>query len=245
VAIIAPSQNDNLVLVVGQTAGGKSASLRELLNPTGVMYFNCESNKKLPFPAKFDQYNITDPLQVYEGFLHAETLPNVHTVVVDSLTFLMDMYESMYVLTAADTMKAWSNFAQYFKNLMQQYVAKSTKNVIFTAHVQSILNETDMVLEKKVPIKGALKANGIEAYFSTIVSARTMTLEKLKPFTNNLLVVTPEDEILGFKYVYQTLLTKETVNERIRASMGMWSRAETFIDNDAQLLMNRLHQYYV
>jgi len=26
--------------------------------------------------------------------------------------------------------------------------------------------------------------------------------------------------------------------------MGMWTTAETFIDNDAQILLDRLHQYY-
>ena len=240
------SQNDNLILIVGGSAGGKSASLRDIADPTGVWYFNCEANKKLPFPAKFKQFNITDPYQVHEGFQTAEAKPEVHTIITESLTFLMDMFETNYILdpTITDTMQAWANYQQFFKKLLQKYVAASTKDVIFTAHVQSILNETDMVLEKKVPIKGALKANGVEAYFSTIVSARTITLEKLKDFKNDLLTITPQEEALGFKYVYQTQLTKDTVNERIRASMGMWTQQETFIDNNAQFLMNRLHEYY-
>jgi hypothetical protein len=204
-------------------------------------------NKKLPFPAKFQQFNITNPYQVHEGLVHAESKPDIHTIVIDSLTFLMDMCELQFILDdrITDTMKGWAEYQKFFKKLMQEHVAKSTKNIIFTAHVQSILNETDMVLEKKVPIKGALKANGVEAYFSTIVSARTITVNKLTNFKNPLLTVTPEEETLGFKYVYQTQLTKETVNERIRASMGMWTQQETFIDNNAQFLMDRLHKYYV
>lgn len=127
---------------------------------------------------------------------------------------------------------------------MQQYVAKSTKNVIFTAHVQSILNDAEMIMEKKVPIKGALKANGIEAYFSTIVSAISISIEALTKYNNPLLTITPEEELIGVKYVYQTRLTKETVKERIRSSMGMWAVNETYIDNNAQFLMDRLHTYY-
>jgi hypothetical protein len=50
--------------------------------------------------------------------------------------------------------------------------------------------------------------------------------------------------MLGFKYVYQTKLTKETVNERIRGSLGMWETKETYIDNDIQLVVDRLHDYY-
>ena len=127
---------------------------------------------------------------------------------------------------------------------MQSYVAKSTKNVIFTAHVLSILNETDMVLETKVPIKGALKNNGLESYFSTVIMARKVDINQLKDQVNPMLTITADEQALGFKYVYQTKLTKETVHSRIRASMGLWDTTETFIDNDAQMLMDRLHDYY-
>jgi hypothetical protein len=112
------------------------------------------------------------------------------------------------------------------------------------AHVQQILNEQAMVMEKKVPVKGALKANGIEAFFSTVVSARRIPIDALAGYENDMLNITAEEDMLGFKHVFQTKLTKETVNERIRASMGMWDTNETFIDNDAQFLLDRLHEYY-
>lgn len=236
--------NEHLVLICGLSGAGKSAALRNLPNPEGVMYLNCESGKKLPFPSKFQQFTITDPKQVFEAFDHADKTPTIHTIVIDSLTFLMDMFESVYVLTAQDTMKAWSNYQQFYKTLMQQYVAKSKKNVIFTAHVLNILNENEMVVETRVPVKGALKNTGVEAYFSTVVTARKVNLSVLKDYDNPLLVITEEDRALGYKYVFQTKITKDTVAHRIRSSMGMWTTAETFIDNDAALLLQRLHQYY-
>jgi len=236
--------NDNLVLICGTSGAGKSASLRNLPKPEGVIYLNCEAGKKLPFPAKFKIANITDPATVFQAFTEAEKMPDVHTIIIDSLTFLMEMYESIYVLRAKDTMKGWSNYQQFFKELMQEYVAKSTKNVIFTAHVLDMLNESEMVMETKVPVKGALKNNGIEAYFSTVITARKISIGDLKNYENDLLVITPEEEALGYKYVYQTKITKETVHHRIRSSMGMWDTKETFIDNDATLLLKRLHQYY-
>lgn len=98
--------NDNLVLVCGEPIKGKSASLRNLKNPEGVWYFSCEAGKKLPFPAKFKVFTITDPYQIYDGFTVAETKPEIETLVIDSQTFLMDMFESVHVLTASDTMGA-------------------------------------------------------------------------------------------------------------------------------------------
>ena len=153
--------NDHLVLLCGKSATGKSASLMGLQNQEGVMYLNCEAGKKLPFRAKFKQYTITDPLQINEAFDAAEKMADVHTIVVDSLTYLLDMYESVYVLNSSNTMQAWGQFSQYFKVLMQQYVAKSTKNVIFTAHTSDTMNESEMLMETKVPVKGSLKNNGI------------------------------------------------------------------------------------
>mgnify|MGYP003407988383 CR=1 FL=1 len=62
--------------------------------------------KKLPFKSHFKEFTITDPLQVYEAFDAAETMPEVHTIVVDTVTYLMDMYENLYVLNSANSMKA-------------------------------------------------------------------------------------------------------------------------------------------
>lgn len=215
-----------------------------LQNQEGVMYLNCEAGKKLPFKAKFKQYTITDPLQINEAFDAAEKMEGIHAIVVDSLTYLLDMYESVYVLNSANTMKAWGDFAQYFKTLMQQYVAKSTKNVIFIAHTSDTMNENEMVMETKVPVKGSLKNNGIESYFTIVLASKKVTLKTLKDYKSELLNITPEEEALGYKYVFQTKLTKETVNERLRGPLGLWDTKETYIDNNVQLVMNRLHEYY-
>lgn len=236
--------NDHLVLLCGKSATGKSASLMGLENPEGVMYLNCESGKKLPFRAKFKQYVITDPLQINEAFDAAEGMADVHTIVIDSLTYLLDMYESLYVLNSANTMQAWGQFAQYFKNLMQQYVAKSSKNVIFTAHTSETLNENEMAIETKVPVKGSLKNNGIESYFTVVIASKKVPLKTLKDYGSDLLTITPEEEALGFKYVYQTRITKDSVNERLRGPLGLFDTKETYIDNNMQLVLNRLREYY-
>ena len=248
--------NDNLILIAGTSSTGKSASLRALRDPEGVLYANCEAGKKLPFPNKFAKFTITDPYQVIEIFNHLAANDyvidhpqlnkkvKIHTVVVDSLTFLLDMFESVYIFNAADGQKAWAAFQQFFKNLMQDKVASATCNVIFTAHTLTDVNKSEMVLETKVPVKGALKNNGIEAYFSCVVSTKKVPIKDLENYKSGLLEVTDEDRALGFKYVYQTKLTKDTTHERIRSPMGMFSTAETFMDNDVQKLLDHLHAYY-
>jgi len=234
--------NDKLVLFCGESATGKSACLRNLRK---VLYLNCESGKKLPFkPQQFLEKTITDPYQVYEGFQWAESQPEIETIVVDGLNYLMDMFESVHVLPSTNTMKAWGDYSQFFRNLMQQYVAKSSKNIIFTAHTRTIYNETSMAMETKVPVKGALANTGIESYFSCIVSAKRMKLKDLEAYPNDLLKITPREEALGFKYVFQTQITKDTVQERMRSPMGLFTDAETFIDNDAVLVLKRLNEYY-
>ena len=240
------SQNKYNILVGGKSAGGKTASLKDLLNPSGVVYLNCEAGKEVPFPDKFKKITITNPLQIETAFIEAEKHKNIHTIVVDTLTFLMDMYESQKVLTAPPDAKykAWSDYAQYFKHLMQDNVAKSTKNVIFMAHTMDVLNEGEGVMETLIKVKGSTMNQGVEAYFCNVVAAKKVPLTKLEPYKNKFLIITPEDETLGYKYVFQTKLTKDTVNERIRSPIGMWSIDETFIDNNAQFLLDRLHEYY-
>lgn len=233
-----------LVLISGKTTTGKSASLRNIKDPEGVLYMGAEGGKDLPFASQFKEVIITDPYQVFQLFDLAEQKQECHTLVIDSITYLMDMFETQYVLASDDTRKAWGDYAQYFKKLIQEKVAKSTKNVIMTAHTDTILNDQENFMETKVPIKGALKNQGIESYFSCIVSTKRVSLDKLKDFQNENLHITEEDIQNGYKYVFQTRTTKETINERIRNPMGMWAFNETYIDNDVQILIDRLEKYY-
>lgn len=240
---IAP--NDQLIAVVGYSSTGKSASLRNIKNQDRWVYLNCESGKRLPFKNKFNRITITDPMEIHSYFAEAiENRDDIDGIIVDSLTFLMEMYESQYVLRAANTMKAWGDYQQYFKTLMQELVPKFGKPVIFTAHVKDETDEKTLDTRTFIPVKGALKGVGIEAYFSCIVSCKRLPLKDLKDYTNDLLPITVDDEIQGYKHVFQTQLTKKTVGERIRGPMGLFTRAQTYIDNDCQLVLDKLHEFY-
>lgn len=234
--------NTNLILVCGPSGSGKSMSLRNLRNPERVRYLNCENNKRLPFKTKFDQYTVTDPYQVWEAIEQAEEEnSNVDTIVIDSATFLMDMFESTFIYESADSRSAWQDYAQFFKILMNKYVNNSTKNIIFLAHTVNVVNE-DKISETLVPIKGSLKNNGIEAFFSTIVSCKKLDIEVLKD--SDVLTITKKEKEKGWKHVFQLDCTRETRHERMRAPITMWEDSELYADNDVQIILDRLTKFY-
>lgn len=236
-------ENNDLFLISGEMASGKSASFMTLEDPEGVYFFNGEG-KKLPFKHKFQEYQVTDPYQLYEGLQVAGEDPKCHTIIIESISFIMDMFVAVHIDGANNTQKMWGQYALFFRNLMLKWVAECPKNVIFTGHLESVLNEQESKIEKKVPVQGSLAKKGIEAFFSTVVSAKPMPLKKLEAYKNDMLNITEEEEILGFKYVFQTQLTKETVGEKIRSPRFMWSQQETFIDNDVNHVLKRLKEYY-
>ena len=239
--------NDQLVLIVGYSGVGKSASLRNIRNQENWLYLNTEAGKRLPFRNKFRDggHRITDPYQVHEAFDYVTNDdPSVEGVIIDSTTFLMDMFETMYVLNSANTMKAWGDYGQFFKVLMQQKVTSFGKPVVITAHVRDDLDEKAMEMKTFVPIKGALKNNGVEAYFSTVVAAKKIAVKDLAGFESELLNITDEEKQLGFKHVFQTRITKNTVGERIRSPMGLFTKEQTYMDNDVQLLLDHLSAFY-
>lgn len=238
--------NRYVLMISGKSASGKTASLRELADPEGVVYINCEAGKELPFPSLFKKATVLDAQEVPVVIAAAEEHPEVHTIVIDSLTYMMDMYEGMYVTAknVKDSRAAWGRYAQFFRDLMTQTVAASTKNIAFIAHTSSIYDEKELVTETRVKVKGSLMNQGIESYFNHVLSTKKLPITALEAYQNDLLVITPQEEALGFKYVYQTMLTRDTVNERIRGPMEMWNPQETFIDNNLQLVIDRLHQYY-
>ena len=70
---------------------------------------NTEAGKKLPFRNKFQSFRIADPWEVIQGFdwaMDPENPNQPEGIIVDSLTFLMDMFESQYIVGSANTMKA-------------------------------------------------------------------------------------------------------------------------------------------
>lgn len=249
--------NDHLLLINGISGTGKSTSLMGIKNQERWAYLNAEAGKKLPFKSKFQQATVTSPLQVPETITGISGNENFDGAIVDSLSFLMEMYESQLVLTSSNTMGAWGDYAQFFKNMMQINVAQSDKTVIFTSHVDDVFDENSGDRSSQAVVKGSLKKLSIESFFSCVISCKKMKVTQIekeledmgcKPDENgnwsNFLTITPKERRLNMKFVFQTEVTSKTLHERIRSPMGMWQENELYIDNNVQHLLDRLAEYY-
>lgn len=236
--------NDNLVLIGGVSGAGKSACLRNIKDQEGVLYLNCEAGKKLPFRNKFMSKVITDPYHIFEGFIWAETQPQIHTIVIDSLSFLMDMFVSVHIMNSADSRAQWQAYQEFFKELMQQKVASSTKNVIIITHIAEDLDEEKGIRTEQAVVKGGLKGTGVEAYFSLNVTARAMPIKELEKYPSEFLNITDDERDVGYKHVFQVRKTKETTGSRIRGPMGLFPQGTVYTDNCAQMLLDVVHDFY-
>jgi len=155
--------NNKIALIMGNPGSGKSSSLRNIREPEGVVYFNFDG-KGLPFKSKFKEVFIEDVADIFDYLNEIKEVDKVHTIVIDTITFMMDQFESQYVVNSTNTLQQWGAYAQFYKQVMHKLKA-SGKNVIVLAHEKKVMNEEEMVLETKVPIKGAVGNLGVEADF--------------------------------------------------------------------------------
>ena len=196
------------------------------------------------FKNKFQCASVTDPEDIFDYFDAAEEDDECHTIIIDTLTFLMDQYESLYVVDSKNTQQAWGAYAQFFKSLIQDYAARSTKNIIILAHVADVIDNATGDSKTIVKVKGSIMNNGVESYFNNIVLARKVSTDVLKGVENDYLNITEKEKRLKSKYVFQTDKTKDTLQYRNRFPIDMWDDSELFIDNDICHVLERLIEFY-
>ena len=233
--------NKNIILVVGKPSSGKTASLRNLSNPEKVGYLNTDM-KEVSFQSKMQELFIADPMDIFQAIEEIEN-SNLNMGVLDTLTFLMDQMEQQYVVKSTNTQKAWGDYASFYKKYIHA-IKSGTKDYVVMAHIKDVMNESEMILESKVPIKGSVGATGCEADFSIILGAKKVSTKALKGIENSMLSITEEEQEDGFKYVFQTRIDKDSIGEKIRSPVGLWNRSEKYIDNDLSKVFARVHEYY-
>lgn len=238
-----------LLLVVGQSGSGKSSSLKGLDNHERTLYLCCEAGKGVPFKNKFMKRNVTEPLAELIGdgswLTQADKSGKIDTIVLDSLTFLMRMFETKYIRTATNTQAAWGLYGDFLFSLFQNEVPKLNSTMIVTAHTSDVYNSSEQVMRTGVNLKGSvMKTGGPEAFFNEVVACKKMPLRGLEKYQNEMLHITPRDEEMGYKHVIQTRLTGDTCQDSIKTPEDMWDINETYIDGNIQLVLNRINEYY-
>lgn len=237
------SQNKNIVLIMGKPNTGKSTSLMRLANQDKMVYLNTDL-KELPFKSRFlKSVDVADAMDVLSYINEIEKASMVEGAVLDTLTFLMSMYERQYVANAANGQKAWGDYGNFYKEFIHAIKAGS-KDYAILAHEDTVLNEQSMQMETRIPVKGSVGKVGVEADFTTILSTKQMPIKKLEGFENDLLHITDEEREDGFKYVFVTRVTKDSIGEKMRSAIGLWNRKELYIDNDLNQVFARLKEYY-
>lgn len=237
------TQNKNIVLIMGKPNTGKSTSLMKLTNQDKMVYLNTDL-KELPFRSRFlKSVGVADALDVLSYINEIENAPMVEGAVLDTLTFLMSMYERQYVANAANGQKAWADYGNFYKEFIHAIKAGS-KDYAILAHEDTVLNEQSMQMETRIPVKGSVGKVGVEADFTTILATKQMPIKKLEGFENDLLHITDEEREDGFKYVFVTRVTKDSIGEKMRSAIGLWNRNELYIDNDLNQVFARLKEYY-
>lgn len=244
------SENPKSILICGESGHGKSASLLPLKDRTDVLYLNCENGKPLPFKNSFKKKTITDPEDIIDFIEQLAEMGDENPfnfVIVDTVSFMMDMFERVHVTGAANTQKMWGEYGQFFPRLMDATAKCEDTFFIFLGHLDSYLDEDEGIMKHKVPVKGALAKKGLEAFFTTVVYVKRMKVKDIMkgvPTPSSLLNITPKEEAQGYKHVFLTEPDKTTIGGRIRSPLGMWSDDELYIDNDAGQVIKRLIEYY-
>lgn len=208
-----------------------------------MIYLNTDL-KALPFKSKFlKTIDVADAMDVIGYIQQIEEVPTVTGAVLDTLTFLMSMYERQYVLNATNTQKAWGDYGNFYRDFIHA-IKSGTKDYAILAHEDTLLNEQTMQMESKVPVKGSVGKTGVEADFTTILSTKEISVKKLEAYQNDLLHITDEEREDGVKRVFCTRISKEFIGDKTRSAMGLWKRNELFIDNDLDQVFTRLREYY-
>lgn len=252
------TNNKLTILIEGVSGGGKSSSFQDIPADLQkhVLFLNAEG-KELPFAHDFCEFKITDPHQVtaainriIEGkpFKH-KSGEEIHPklVALDSFTFLMDQFVSLYINTAEDTRGAWGDYASFIRTLMLEKVAKLRIPFVATTH---ILQSDDMEHMEKVSraaIQGGIgKGNGLESYFTTVVYAKQLRLKDIEPFLADatMLTLTEEEKFDEKKHVFVTRPAKQHSGDRIKSPRGMFSTKDLYMDNSIPQLITHINNFY-
>ena len=218
-------ENKKLLLIVGSTGKGKSSSIRNMpMEKTAYIDFDRKAIKAFRGMEKLNQWIKVDYVDHLEPGLRAlEEDDSVEYIVIDTMSFALDMFVSQKIEGAADTRAQWSAYKQWFNNIM--HIAKtSKKSYIFIMHDKSSYNEESMEVKTQAYAQGSIFGS-VESHFAIVAYAHKYLDENNMP-----------------KYGFIVGPTKETLALSAKSPMGMFT--EPLVeDNDVMILFEAIDNY--
>jgi len=214
---------DTTVLCIADTGAGKTSALRNL-DLSKTAYINVDA-KPIPFKHNglYKNVNLESTQQLLNGMAQIEDDMQVEFAVIDTITFLGDMFFSEFVENSTNGMKAWADYKSYVLKVINM-AKRSRINYIILAHAQDIYDDKEMVNKTFARIQGSLKGGGLEGHFTYVLYN----------------IVKPDSEGLP-EYLYLTNKTKGYVGVSAKTPFDM---IDTWIPNDITLFHKAVADYH-
>jgi hypothetical protein len=219
------AENKKMILVIGSTGTGKTTSLRNLDKSKSVYIdFDRKAIKAFRDMDDFREWIKIDYIDhLLPGLKGLESDPDCEYIIIDTLSFALDMFVAQKIDTAADTRAAWGDYKRFYKELI--HLAKSsTKSYIFLTHEKSSYNEEAMETKTTAYAQGSISGM-IEADFALVAYTHKYVDKDGMPAYG--MLVGP---------------TKETLALSAKSPMGMFDKP-LIEDNDVMLLIEAAESY--
>ena len=223
----------NVCLILGKSGTGKSTSIKNL-NPKETVVFNV-LKKRLPFKGSTavfntenkNMYNI-DSHDVITSYLKSidKNAPHIKNIIIDDATYIM---RKEYFKTAKQTgYNKFVDMAAHFQDIISTAEnMRDTINIFIIMHCEEITSD------------------------NTIVGYKPSTVGKLIDSSYNPVEVVPMVLFSDIKYDEKGVATYGFYTHRfmngnieIPAKSPADMFEEDFIENDLQVIVNKMNEYY-
>lgn len=223
----------NVCLILGKSGTGKSTSIKNL-NPKETVVFNV-LKKRLPFKGSTAVFNAEnknmykiDSHDVITSYLKSidKNAPHIKNIVIDDATYIM---RKEYFKTAKQTgYNKFVDMAAHFQDIISTAEnMRDTINIFIIMHCEEITSD------------------------NTIVGYKPSTVGKLIDSSYNPVEVVPMVLFSDIKYDEKGVATYGFYTHRfmngnieIPAKSPADMFEEDFIENDLQVIVNKMNEYY-
>ena len=211
------------LLIVGKSSTGKTSSLRNL-DFSKTVYVNAEAKAPSFRGSKnlLKNIKLSNTQQLLNGMQQMEDYDEKLTIVVDSISMLMDLYFAEHIEGSSDTRGGWANYKSYFLKVINM-AKRSQHDYVFTALAKDTYNDKELVTETFASVQGSL-FKAVESHFTVVLHT----------------VVIEEDGKLQHKFI----TNKNIANKGLSCKSPFEMFDTEYIDNDVVIAFDAMRKYY-